>query len=153
MATQKQYEELDDMLSEWYKMTYDNKNKYGFIDKAMAGKYKLIRRFLNNHFRDDNNLKDYIKALPNIWILRGWHAEIIWAVCLTGFLCANPYIFKIYTGVTMYWRGSETDVIYDIVGIIGGLVYIYLLHKRGNVDDDLNYNLREIHNIVTKKCL
>lgn len=36
MATQKQYEELEDVLSEWFKIFYGREDKNIFIDKTIA---------------------------------------------------------------------------------------------------------------------
>ena len=151
-STKKLYKELYDMLTEWFGLCYDEKNKSVFMNKLMVRKYKLIRKFLKAHFLHDADLKDYIKSLPNVWMLKSWRIEIILVACFILLTLTNKYFFKIYTGIPFPLRGSaKTDLINIFFSFFFGSAYFLLLYKRKYASDDLEYGLLEISNIVRKK--
>jgi hypothetical protein len=151
-AEKQKYKELSDMLTEWFKLLYNEKSKDSvFLNKTLCWKYIVIRKFLKKHFLHNADLKKHITKLPRVWLLSSWFVEILLATCYVLLCLVNKYFFKIYIGIifTVKPRG-EPDLIYTIFLTVFLVIYFILLPKRSKMYDSLKYTLLEIYNIVGK---
>jgi len=152
LPTKKQYKELSEMLTEWLRL-YDEGDSL-FISKQNAHKYKIICKYLKVSFKNDTNLKECIKSLPNILILKSWFVEIMLVLCFVSLGLINAYFLHIYTGVLIPTRrrsGGETDFINVILFVLFVCIYLILFHKRIKMYSNLRHNILEISDIVKKK--
>jgi hypothetical protein len=147
------YKELLNLLTEWFELFYNEKNKDSvFLNRTLCWKYIKIRKFLNKYFLHEADLEEYIKQLPRVWILSPYIVGGVNLICCIIMCLANKYFFKIYTGISFHLRGeSEMDIIYNIPLVIFSTIFLSLLPKQGKAYKSLEDNLSEINWIAKNK--
>jgi len=148
------------VIREWLGLYFmDRRTNDPSSHKIIMRRYTLIRKTLRKNFRHDTNIAKYVKTLPRAWRLKSRNftfiAITIVILPLIVFGAFNDHVFKIYTGVTVNYRGMVGDGIYVLIGIIWSAIafgLIYMWDKIPNtLPDRLTDSLREIEKILSQR--
>ena len=118
-------------------------------NNAALKEYKSIRNLLKDNFKEDEELKDHVNSLPTPCTFT-WLIDIIFWFCFIIGWALNRFVFKIYLGIMVNYRG-EFDAIYFFYGSFFVAIYAYLFIRREKKRSNLSYDMREILKIVRRR--